>query len=224
MKIWNNLWLPTILGCFLIVDWTMAIIRSRTIQPIMNSQGLIAAGDSLAEHRLSAFLHLPPSEVLEAVKNQRFAQQLKAASPLVKYLLVIKMVGAVGGKSDFIKYMPDALVPYVPPFELAFGSKFDTQDLNRKRWTSEQAAVVFDDLIEKNVSFSSMIPFLLSGFTCAVASSLSAESFQQLAKALKQKNAPLKEDQLSCLEKCLTFHGLASEVEDFPPELVLSSG
>ncbi|KAJ6657621.1 hypothetical protein lerEdw1_002338, partial [Lerista edwardsae] len=210
------LWLPRILGCCLIIVWTMASTGSKAIQPIMNSQGLVAAGGSLAEYRMSTFLYLPPNSVMEAVKIRRFAKQLQAASPMVKYLLVIKMVGAVGGKSDFVKYMPDALAPYVPPYELAFGSKFDTQDLNRKRWTSEQAAVFFDDLIRKDINFNSvaplnptlskhsaywssldfsLTPFLLSGFTCAVASSLSAERFQQLAKALKQKNAPLKEDQ-----------------------------
>ncbi|KFQ70623.1 Mesothelin, partial [Phaethon lepturus] len=59
------------------------------------------------------------------------------------------------------------------------------------------------------------------GFTCAVANEMEAERFQELAKVMKKKNVKLGEDQLSCLVKMVTLHGIPKDLDNYPKDLLL---
>ncbi|KFP94951.1 Mesothelin, partial [Haliaeetus albicilla] len=59
------------------------------------------------------------------------------------------------------------------------------------------------------------------GFTCAAANEMEAERFQELAKVMKKKNVKLGEDQLSCLVKMVTLHGIPQDLDNYPKDLLL---
>uniref|UniRef100_A0A663F825 Mesothelin n=1 Tax=Aquila chrysaetos chrysaetos TaxID=223781 RepID=A0A663F825_AQUCH len=62
---------------------------------------------------------------------------------------------------------------------------------------------------------------VLQGFTCAAANEMEAERFQELAKVMKKKNVKLGEDQLSCLVKMVTLHGIPQDLDNYPKDLLL---
>ncbi|XP_053132466.1 mesothelin [Hemicordylus capensis] len=188
---------------------------------IVDGQSLKALGSSVAGLSSSILERVPPKAVLDAVKDPSFAKQLENVSPTLKIVLVQKLMAAVDPLSDLVKYVPNELVPYIPKAVLAPGSEFNIEDLNSKPWTPIQAAMFFDDVIKKVSSYSSLSPHVLSGFTCAVANSLDTEKSQQLAKAMKQKNVKLSEEQLSCLAKMVTAGGIPKDLNDYPKELLL---
>ncbi|KFV41244.1 Mesothelin, partial [Tyto alba] len=59
------------------------------------------------------------------------------------------------------------------------------------------------------------------GFTCAAASEMEAGRFQELAKVMKKKDVRLGEDQLSCLVKMVTLHGIPKDLDSYPKDLLL---
>ncbi|KFQ13106.1 Mesothelin, partial [Leptosomus discolor] len=59
------------------------------------------------------------------------------------------------------------------------------------------------------------------GFTCAAAEEIGAERFQDLAKVMKKKKVKLVEDQLSCLVKMVTLHGIPEDLDSYPKDLLL---
>ncbi|KFU94098.1 Mesothelin, partial [Chaetura pelagica] len=59
------------------------------------------------------------------------------------------------------------------------------------------------------------------GFTCAAADEVEEERFQELAKEMKKKNVKLGEDQLSCLVKMVTLHGIPKDLDSYPKDLLL---
>ncbi|KFP33652.1 Mesothelin, partial [Colius striatus] len=59
------------------------------------------------------------------------------------------------------------------------------------------------------------------GFTCADANGMEVERFQELAKVMKKKNVKLGEDELSCLVKMVTLHGIPKDLDSYPEDLLL---
>ncbi|KFP73700.1 Mesothelin, partial [Acanthisitta chloris] len=59
------------------------------------------------------------------------------------------------------------------------------------------------------------------GFTCAAANDVETERFQELAKVMRKKNVKLGEDQLSCLLKMVTLHGIPKDLDSYPKDLLL---
>ncbi|NXK51873.1 MSLN protein, partial [Chauna torquata] len=62
---------------------------------------------------------------------------------------------------------------------------------------------------------------VLQGYTCAVAGEIETERVQHLAKVMKRKNVKLGEDQLSCLVKMVTLHGIPKDLDSYPKDLLL---
>ncbi|KFV97763.1 Mesothelin, partial [Eurypyga helias] len=59
------------------------------------------------------------------------------------------------------------------------------------------------------------------GFTCAAVSEMEAERLQELARVMKEKNVKLGGDQLSCLVKMVTLHGIPKDLDNYPKDLLL---
>ncbi|XP_009327685.1 PREDICTED: mesothelin [Pygoscelis adeliae] len=90
-----------------------------------------------------------------------------------------------------------------------------------KRTFVEKAAMFFSDVIKTEPDFSRLSQSVLQGFTCAAANEMEAERFQELAKVMKKKNVKLEEDQLSCLVKMVTLHGIPKDLDSYPKDLLL---
>ncbi|KGL77680.1 Mesothelin, partial [Tinamus guttatus] len=59
------------------------------------------------------------------------------------------------------------------------------------------------------------------GFTCTAANGMNVESSRQLAKAMKQKNVKLGEDELRCLATMVTLKGIPKDLDSYPKDLLL---
>ncbi|XP_062999500.1 mesothelin [Elgaria multicarinata webbii] len=188
---------------------------------ILDGQSLTALGSLVIGLKSSSLQAMPAKAVLDAVKVPSFAERLEVVSPTLKTAFVEKLVAAVDGTNDLVKHIPNSLVPYIPKSLLNFNDTFDIQDLNGKPWTSEQAAMFFDVVIQRVPDLNSLSPSILHGFTCAVAANLDDERFHQLTKALKEKDVPLREDQLSCLAKRIMLSGMPKDFNNYPKDVLL---
>nr|XP_013809428.1 PREDICTED: mesothelin-like [Apteryx mantelli mantelli] len=189
---------------------------------IADGQSLAKLGSLVAGLNSSTLQSLPPKVILEAIKLPEFAQQMVTLPSALKMAFVEKISSSVGHPADLVKYIPDALAGYIPKSLLVFGKeKPNIQDLNQKTWTREQAAMFFSDVIKTEPDFSRLSQSVLQGFTCAAANEMGMESSQQLAKVMKQKNVKLGEDQLRCLVKMVTLHGIPKDLDSYPKDLLL---
>ncbi|XP_069725943.1 mesothelin-like isoform X2 [Phaenicophaeus curvirostris] len=189
---------------------------------ISDGQSLAKLGSLVAGLNSSTLQSLPPEVILEAIKLPKFVQQVVTLSSPLKMTFVEKASSSLSHPADLVKYIPDALASYIPKSLLVFGEeKPNIQDLNRKTWTREQAAMFFNDVVKTEPDFSRLSRSVLQGFTCAAANVTEAERFQDLAKVMKKKNVKLGEDQLSCLVKVVTLHGIPRDLDSYPEDLLL---
>ncbi|XP_008939120.1 PREDICTED: mesothelin, partial [Merops nubicus] len=189
---------------------------------IPDGQSLARLGSLVAGLNTSRLQSLSPEVILEAIKLPKFVQQMVNLPSALKRTFVEKISSSIGHPADLVKYIPDALASYVPKSLLVFGEeKPNIQDLNSKTWTREQAAMFFSDVIKTEPDFSRLSQSVLQGFTCAAANEMAAERFQELAKVMKKKNVKLGEDQLSCLVKLVTLHGVPKDLDSYPTDLLL---
>ncbi|KAM6196701.1 mesothelin [Sarcoramphus papa] len=189
---------------------------------ILDGQSLAKLGSLVAGLNSSTLRNLSPEVILEAIKLPEFVEQMMTLPSALKMTFVEKISSSIGDPADLVKYIPDALASYIPKSLLVFGEKKpNIQDLNSKMWTREQAAMFFNDVIKIEPDFSRLSQSVLQGFTCAAANEMEAERFQELAKVMKKKNVKLGEDQLSCLVKMVTLHGIPKDLDNYPKDLLL---
>ncbi|XP_062444284.1 uncharacterized protein LOC134147287 isoform X2 [Rhea pennata] len=189
---------------------------------ITDGQSLAKLGSLVTGLNSSTLQSLPPEVILEAIKLPEFVQQMGTLPSALKMAFVEKISSSVSHPTDLVKYIPDALASYIPKSLLIFGKeKPNIQDLNQKTWTREQATMFFGDVIKTEHDFSRLSQSVLQGFTCAAANEMEMESFQQLAKVMKQKNVKLGEEQLRCLVKMVTLHGIPRDLDSYPEDLLL---
>ncbi|XP_009922951.2 mesothelin [Haliaeetus albicilla] len=189
---------------------------------IRDGQSLAKLGSLVAGINSSTLRSLSPEVFLEAIKLPEFVQQMVTLPSVLKMIFVEKISSSVDHPADLVKCIPDALASYIPKSLLVFGEeKPNIQDLNSKMWTREQAAIFFSDVIKTEPDFSRLSQSVLQGFTCAAANEMEAERFQELAKVMKKKNVKLGEDQLSCLVKMVTLHGIPQDLDNYPKDLLL---
>ncbi|XP_074867216.1 mesothelin [Carettochelys insculpta] len=189
---------------------------------ILGAQSLAALGSLVAGISSSKLQNLPPEVILEAIKIPEFVKQIESFPTALKMALVEKIASVAGSPVRLVKYIPNSLASYVPKSLLAFGEeKPNVQELNQKLWNREQAAMFFDDVIKAEPDFSRLSPSVLQGFTCAAANEMETERFRQLAKAMKQQNVRLGEDQLRCLVKRVTLNGIPKDLDNYPKDMLL---
>ncbi|XP_033373895.1 mesothelin-like [Parus major] len=189
---------------------------------ILDGQSLAELGTLVGGLNSSTLQSLAPEVVLEAIQLPGFAQLLEPLPSALKRTLVEKVSSRVGHPSELVKLIPSALASYIPKSLLVFGEeKPNVQDLNDKPWTRDQAAMFFSDVVQAEPDFSRLSQFVLQGFTCAAASAVGAERFQELAKVMRKKKVRLGQDQLSCLLRMVTLHGIPKDLDSYPKDLLL---
>ncbi|XP_041318000.1 mesothelin [Pyrgilauda ruficollis] len=189
---------------------------------ILDGQSLAELGTLVAGLNSSTLRSLSPEVVLEAIQLPGFAQHVDALPSALKRTLVEKVSSRVGHPSELVRLIPSALASSIPKSLLVFGEeKPNVQDLNNKPWTREQAAMFFSDVVKAEPDFSRLSQSVLQGFTCAAASAVGAERFQELARVMRKKKVRLGQDQLSCLLKMLTLHGIPKDLDSYPQDLLL---
>ncbi|KAM9372394.1 mesothelin [Phaethornis superciliosus] len=189
---------------------------------IQDAQSLAKLGSLVAGLNSTTIRSLPPEVIWEAIKLPEFAQQMVTLPSLLRMIFVDQISSSGVHPADLVKYIPDALATYIPKTLLVFGEeKPSIQDLNSKRWTREQAAMFFSDVIKTEPDFNRLSQSVLQGFTCTAADDVGEERFQELAKVMKKKKVKLEEDQLSCLVRMVTLHGIPKDLDSYPTDLLL---
>ncbi|KAM7038888.1 mesothelin [Acridotheres tristis] len=189
---------------------------------ILDGQSLAELGTLVGGLNSSTLWSLSPEIVLEAIQLPGFAQHVDTLPPALKTILVEKVSSSVGHPSELVKLIPNALASSIPKSLLVFGEeKPNVQDLNDKPWTRDQAAMFFADVVKAEPDFNRLSQSVLQGFTCAAASAVGAERFQELAKVMRKKKVRLSQDQLSCLLKMVTLHGIPKDLDNYPKEFLL---
>ncbi|XP_068063370.1 mesothelin-like isoform X2 [Anomalospiza imberbis] len=189
---------------------------------ILDGQSLAELGTLVGGLNSSMLQSLSPEVILEATQLPGFAQHVDTLPSALKRTLVEKVSSRVGHPSELVKLIPNALASYIPKSLLVFGEeKPNVQDLNSKPWTREQAAMFFSDVVKAEPDFSRLSQSVLQGFTCAAASAVGAERFQELAKVMRKKKVRLGQDQLSCLLKMVALHGIPKDLDSYPQDLLL---
>ncbi|XP_023792711.1 mesothelin-like [Cyanistes caeruleus] len=185
---------------------------------ILDGQSLAELGTLVGGLNSSTLQSLAPEVVLEAIQLPGFAQRLEPLPSALKRTLVEKVSSRVGHPSELVKLIPSALASYIPKSLLVFGEEQpNVQDLNDKPWTRDQAAMFFSDVVKAEPDFSRLSQSVLQGFTCAAASAVGAERFQELAKVMRKK----KVRRLSCLLRMVTLHGIPKDLDSYPKDLLL---
>ncbi|XP_064246381.1 mesothelin isoform X2 [Passer domesticus] len=189
---------------------------------LRDGQSLAELGTLVAGLNSSTLRSLSPEVVLEAIQLPGFAQHVDTLPSALKRILVEKVSSRVGHPSELVRLIPSALASSIPKSLLVFGEeKPNVQDLNDKPWTREQAAMFFSDVVKAEPDFNRLSQSVLQGFTCAAASAVGAERFQELARVMRKKKVRLGQDQLSCLLKMLTLHGIPQDWDSYPQDLLL---
>ncbi|KAM4892220.1 mesothelin [Sylvia borin] len=205
-------------------EQSRAIINKllRSGYQILDGQSLAELGTLVGGLNSSTLRSLSPEVVLEAIQLPDFAQHIEPLPSALKRTLVEKVSSRVGHPAELVKVIPNALASYIPKSLLVFGEEEpNLQDLNDKPWTRDQAAMFFADVVKAEPDFSRLSQSVLQGFTCAAASAVAAERFQELAKAMRKKKVRLGQDQLSCLLKMVTLQGMPKDLDSYPKELLL---
>ncbi|XP_063270153.1 mesothelin isoform X2 [Prinia subflava] len=189
---------------------------------ILDGRSLAELGTLVGGLNSSTLRSLSPEVVLEAIQLPGFAQHVDLLPSALKRALVEKVSSRVDHPAELVKLIPNALASYIPKSLLVFGEeKPNVQDLNDKPWTRDQAAMFFADVVKAEPDFNRLSQSVLQGFTCAAASAVGAGRFQELAKAMRRKEVRLGQDQLSCLLKMVTLHGIPEDLDTYPKELLL---
>ncbi|XP_005054043.1 PREDICTED: mesothelin [Ficedula albicollis] len=189
---------------------------------MLDGQSLAELGTLVGGLNSSTLRSLSPDVVLEAIQLPAFAQHIDPLPSALKTILVEKVSSRVGHPAELVKLIPNALASYIPKPLLVFGEeKPNVQDLNNKPWTRDQAAMFFADVVKAEPDFSRLSQSVLQGFTCAAASAVGAGRFQELAKVMRRKKVRLGQDQLRCLLKMVTLHGVPEDLDSYPKDLLL---
>ncbi|KAL9835721.1 mesothelin [Geothlypis trichas] len=189
---------------------------------ILDGQSLAELGTLVGGLNSSTLWSLSPELVLEAIQLPAFAQHVDALPRALRRILVEKVSSRVGDPSELVRLIPSALASSIPKSLLVFGEEMpNVEDLNNKPWTREQAAMFFGDVVRAEPDFSRLSQSVLQGFTCAAASAVRAERFQELARVMRKKRVRLGQDQLSCLLRMVTLHGIPQDWDTYPQDLLL---
>ncbi|XP_053327418.1 uncharacterized protein LOC128501813 [Spea bombifrons] len=159
--------------------------------------------------------------IVNALKDPQFVTQISSAPPVLKSVFAKQIVAANSNTASLVKNVPASLASYIPKSSLVFKSEAPVlQDLYEKAWTSDQAAMFFDKVVASETNFTKISPSVLQGFSCSIPK-LNETQIKSLAKAMKTQNAPLGEDQLSCLTRQVMKNVTQSDLDTYPKEVLM---
>ncbi|XP_053132467.1 uncharacterized protein LOC128336594 [Hemicordylus capensis] len=134
---------------------------------------------------------------IELGKTASFLDALRAAPESVKKAFVDKILSNSSSPSDILNNVPEDLVDQVPNSLLRFqGNITDLRKINEKRWSPQQVAVFFGEVLASTDNYTELSPFVLQGLQCNAASKLTPRQLSSLTREVKVKNANLSADQV----------------------------
>uniref|UniRef100_A0A8C5WE90 Mesothelin-like protein n=1 Tax=Leptobrachium leishanense TaxID=445787 RepID=A0A8C5WE90_9ANUR len=182
----------------------------------MESLGSLASG--LPSSKVQ---ELSSTQVANALKNPQFANHLSSAPSCLKSVFASKLVGNYNTPSTLVNNIPSSLAGFIPKSSLNYKSEKPViQDLINKEWTSDQAAMFFDQVAASETNFTQFSSSVLQGFTCSTPSKLNDSQVKSLAKAMLTQNTLLEEQQLNCLSRQVIKSGIPMDLDKYPKEIL----
>nr|XP_016853491.1 PREDICTED: uncharacterized protein LOC103281161 [Anolis carolinensis] len=170
----------------------------------------------------TSFDRIPAGSAIELAKDAHFVSILRRGPEHLQKAFVSKILSNSSSFNDILNNVPDELVDQVPiPLLLSQGENPDLRKINEKQWSSQQAAILFGNVLSRTDNYTELSAFILQGFQCNAAGKLSAGQLSSLVREVKMKNANLSDGQLSCAARLLANHNLDANFTDYPPDVLL---
>ncbi|GCC35501.1 hypothetical protein chiPu_0013986, partial [Chiloscyllium punctatum] len=177
--------------------------------------GTLVSGLSSEEIR-----NVSSNEMLTAVKDATFVENILLAPEPVQVLVVQKVIVSSNNPTTAIQRVPDQLASKIFLPQL-ISKNIGLPLVNNKQWKSEQAAVFFGTLTENStINFDDVSASVLQGFSCIAGNNLNNDQFLQFVKATKGKPS-LTQDQLICMTRRLNSSGKPGNISALPEDVLL---
>ncbi|KAM6912286.1 uncharacterized protein FYW49_010804 [Xenentodon cancila] len=194
---------------------------------VNSATSLESLGTLVAGLPSASIEEIPASELLKASKNTNFISSIEMSPTILRQMLVKKIISVdpVPSPVNMVLNVPDTFATEIPPSMLTFSEKdVNINILNKKTWTSDQAAMFFGNLANVNFDIEELSPFVLQGFTCTAAQNMPKKRIQQLIHACRDRRGrakvQLKGSQVTCMYNLLNGD-LSQNFTDYPPEMLL---
>ncbi|XP_039631192.1 uncharacterized protein LOC120542657 [Polypterus senegalus] len=188
-----------------------------------NATNLLSLGSLVQGLPSSAVKKISPDVAVNAGKNPTFVANMLAAPSSVQIIFISQIINA--NTSNILQNVPDSMSNLIPMTMLTFSkNSFDTaqvDNINKKNWSPDQAAMFFTNLISSYTNYSSLSANVLQGFSSTTIQGTTANQVVEIVKACKQKNAVLKEDQLMSMVYYVNIAGSIQNFTSFPPNMLL---
>uniref|UniRef100_W5KCC7 Mesothelin-like protein n=1 Tax=Astyanax mexicanus TaxID=7994 RepID=W5KCC7_ASTMX len=201
-----------------------ALIQSITSAgfQINSSSSLVSLGTLVGGVPSATIKNIPPNEILTASQNPTFLTNILSAPAILQSSVVLKIISV--DKTNVVQNVPDALAAYVPPVLLTNLKSVDVTLINKKSWSQQQAAVLFEAVSRVAADPEELSESLLQGFSCSSVKDLSLQKIRQLVKACRPRSGRnkvvLNEPQLICMYNYVKNDSTLSYT-DLPPEVLL---
>ncbi|KAM8736264.1 uncharacterized protein AB9X84_021757 isoform 1-T1 [Acanthopagrus schlegelii] len=168
---------------------------------------------------------IPASVLLNISKSSTFVSNMLGAPKVVQQTFVNKIISVDSSPAKVVMNVPDAMATEIPPSLLVFSQEMvDISVINKKEWTSDQAAMFFGILGEANIDVEQLPPSVLQGFTCSSVQRMRQTRIQGLIRACRPRRGrakvELKESQLTCMLNLLNGN-LSQNFTDYPSDMLL---
>ncbi|XP_051790292.1 uncharacterized protein LOC114661225 [Erpetoichthys calabaricus] len=188
-----------------------------------NATNLLSLGSLVQGLPSSAVKKISPAVALNAGKNPAFVANMLAAPSSVQIIFINQIISA--NQSNILQNVPDSMSNLIPMTLLTFSkNSFDAaqvDNINKKNWSPDQAAMFFTNLISSYTNYSSLSANVLQGFSSTTIQGTSPSQVVEIVKACKTQNAVLKEDQLMSMVYYVNLAGSIQNFTSFPPNMLL---
>ncbi|XP_041432461.1 uncharacterized protein LOC121398041 isoform X1 [Xenopus laevis] len=164
---------------------------------------------------------LKASDFLILANNGTFNNYMQQAPTALKQRFVQMLINST--TESLLQAVPSSLASEIPPSVL-MNAATNINEINKMQWTSDQAQVLFQTVLNLTQDYTSLSTNVLQGFTCGAAKMLSDAQFAGLIKAMKGKAVALDYTQLSCIAKRLALQSFPSDFSSYPSDVLLYMG
>ncbi|KAG1925718.1 mesothelin isoform 1 preproprotein [Pimephales promelas] len=190
--------------------------------PIDTGSSLLSLGTLVKGVPSETISSITSSELLGISRNPTFISNILSAPVILQLVYVMKIVSI--DESKVLENVPDVLAGSIPRVLLVPQESVNVTLINNKRWTQEQAEVLFGSVASVSTDTEELSEALLQGFTCTSAQTLGEGKVKQLVRACRSRagrqKVQLKESQLMCMHKYVKEEA-SSSFSDLPSEMLL---
>ncbi|KAM9341441.1 uncharacterized protein ABDE67_015106 [Symphorus nematophorus] len=204
-----------------------AIIQAITASGFQINDGssLESLGTLVAGVPSESIEKIPADVLLNVSQSSTFVSNMLAAPTVVQQTFVKKIISVDSSPAKVVENVPDAMATEIPPSLLVFSEEtVDINVINKKTWTSDQAAMFFDSLDKTKLDVEEFSPSVLQGFTCTSVHRMTKTRIQKLIHACRPRRGRakvvLKESQLTCMYNLLNGN-VSQNFTDYPSDMLL---